>query len=59
MKVHLIKKHAIEDFTSKHARSSKSFQIWLAILKHADWENPATSFKPLDLPICWEMEVTA
>ena len=33
MKVHLIKKQAIEDFTSKHARSSKSFQIWLAILR--------------------------
>ena len=45
MKVHLIKKQAIEDFTSKHARSSKSFQIWLAILKHADWEKPSDIFQ--------------
>lgn len=45
MKVHLIKKQAVEDFTSKHARSSKSFQIWLAILKHAAWEKPSDIFQ--------------
>ena len=45
MKVHLIKKLAIEDFISKHARSSKSFQIWLAILRNADWEKPSDIFQ--------------
>ena len=45
MKVHLIKKQAIEDFTLKHARSKKSFQIWLTILKNADWSKPSDLFQ--------------
>jgi len=41
MKVHLIKKQTIEDFTNQHARSRKSFQDWLGKLKHAVWHQPS------------------
>jgi mRNA interferase HigB len=40
MKVHLIKKQAIEDYTLKNARSKTSFKIWLSVLKRADWNLP-------------------
>lgn len=40
MKVHLIKKQSIEDYTLKNARSRASFKIWLSILKRADWMEP-------------------
>ncbi|WP_421870695.1 type II toxin-antitoxin system HigB family toxin [Marinoscillum sp.] len=38
MKVHLIKKQTIEDYTREQARSKVSFGIWLEILKGADWD---------------------
>lgn len=40
MKVHLIKKQSIEDYLKKNARSKSSFNIWLSILKRADWNEP-------------------
>lgn len=40
MKVHLIKKVTIEDFVSKNAASKKSFNIWLSIIKRANWNDP-------------------
>jgi mRNA interferase HigB len=40
MKIHLIKKQAIEDFIQKNARSRVSFEIWLSVLKRADWDEP-------------------
>ena len=40
MKVHLIKKQSIEDYILKNARSKASFEIWLSILKRADWNEP-------------------
>ena len=52
MKVHLIKKGTIEDFTRKNARSRPSFEEWLERLKHADWEKPAdmkATFSAADL----------
>lgn len=40
MKVHLIRKETIEDFTRKNARSRTSFKEWLTKTKYADWEKP-------------------
>ncbi|MBN2682889.1 MAG: type II toxin-antitoxin system HigB family toxin [Bacteroidales bacterium] len=40
MKVHLIKKQSIEDYTSNNARSRASFEIWLNIIKRTDWQEP-------------------
>jgi len=40
MKVHLIKKQSIEDYVVKNARARASFEIWLSILKRADWKEP-------------------
>lgn len=40
MRVHLIKKQSIEDYVQNNARSRASFEIWLSIIKHADWNEP-------------------
>jgi mRNA interferase HigB len=40
MKVHLIKKQSIENYVLDNARSKKSFEIWLSILKRVDWSEP-------------------
>ena len=40
MKVHLIKKQSIEDYVLKNARSRASFEIWLSIIRLADWNEP-------------------
>ena len=40
MKVHLIKKQSIEDYVLKNARSRVSFEVWLSVIKRADWEEP-------------------
>jgi mRNA interferase HigB len=40
MKIHLIKKQSIEDYVAKNARARASFEIWLSILKRADWNEP-------------------
>lgn len=52
MKVHLIKKQSIEDYVLKNTRSRVSFQIWLSIVKQADWNNPneiVSTFKSADI----------
>ena len=41
MKIRLIKRKSIEDFALQHARSRSSFQIWLTLLQHANWNEPA------------------
>ena len=41
MKIHLIKKHSVEDFARANARSRSSIEDWLEKLKQADWETPA------------------
>lgn len=40
MKVHLIKVQSIERFANENIQSKKSFEIWLSIVKRADWNNP-------------------
>ena len=40
MRIHLIKKQSIEDYVLKNARSRSSFEIWLSIVGHADWNEP-------------------
>ncbi len=45
MKVHLIKRQSIEDYVNINARSKSSFQIWLSIIKTADWNIPADIIK--------------
>ncbi|MFO8021105.1 MAG: type II toxin-antitoxin system HigB family toxin [Perlabentimonas sp.] len=40
MKVHLIKKQSIENYAQKNARSRASIDIWLSIIKRADWNEP-------------------
>jgi mRNA interferase HigB len=40
MKVHLIKKQTIEDFTAANASSRSSFEDWLEKLKYANWNKP-------------------
>ena len=40
MKVHLIKKQSIEEYVLKNARSKVSFELWLSIIKRADWNDP-------------------
>lgn len=40
MRIHLIKKQSIEDYVLKNARSRSSFEIWLSIVRHADWNEP-------------------
>lgn len=52
MKVHLIRKEAIEDYVARNARSRPSLEEWLGKLKHADWEKPTdmqTLFGTADL----------
>jgi mRNA interferase HigB len=40
MKVRLVKRKSIEDFTVQNARSRSSFRLWLTFLKMADWTEP-------------------
>lgn len=40
MRVRLIKRKSIEEFTIANARSRSSFKTWMAILKYADWNTP-------------------
>lgn len=40
MKVHLIKVQSIERFVIENTQSKKPFEIWLSILKRADWNTP-------------------
>ena len=52
MKVRLIKRKTIEDYTAQNAQCRNSFKLWLASLKRADWKEPgdiATTFSSADL----------
>jgi mRNA interferase HigB len=52
MKVHLIKKQTIEDYAIQNAGSRLSLNMWLNILKYADWEFPENiqeTFRSADL----------
>jgi mRNA interferase HigB len=40
MRVHLIKKQAIEDYVVGHAASKSSFENWVTGVKYADWDTP-------------------
>lgn len=40
MKVHLIKKQTILNFTDQHARARVSCEDWLRKIKIADWQQP-------------------
>ncbi|RZJ99300.1 MAG: type II toxin-antitoxin system HigB family toxin [Flavobacterium sp.] len=40
MKVHLIKKQSIEEYSVRHARSWTPFNNWITAVKFADWESP-------------------
>ena len=41
MKVRLIRKETIENYSSGNAQSRAPFGAWLTKLKHADWTKPA------------------
>ena len=45
MKVHLVKKQTIEDYTKDNARSRPSFRLWLLTLNSADWNDPEDILK--------------
>ena|SRR5947207_13248499 len=40
MRVHLIRKETIANYSKLNARSRSSFGEWLTKLKHADWGKP-------------------
>jgi mRNA interferase HigB len=40
VKVHLIKIQSVERFVKENAQSKKAFEIWLSIIKRADWNAP-------------------
>jgi len=40
MKVHLIKAKTIRKFAKKHAESISSFESWIDLVKHANWNVP-------------------
>jgi mRNA interferase HigB len=41
MKVHLIKKQTIEEYSENNSRSRLPFADWLEKLKYADWKMPS------------------
>ena len=40
MRVHVIKKQTIEDFSADNAGARAGFRLWLALAKVSDWEVP-------------------
>jgi len=40
MRIHLIKAKTIRELAEKHASSLKSFEIWIDLIKSADWSVP-------------------
>ncbi len=40
MKVHLIKKQTLEDFSSQHPGSKASLEDWSQKVRLSDWEQP-------------------
>jgi mRNA interferase HigB len=52
LRVRLIKKKVIEEFTNKNPGSRSSFRLWLTALKMADWTEPgdiAEAFRSADV----------
>jgi len=49
MKVHLIKKQTIEEYVRGNSQSKSAFQIWLSILKRADWNEILKTFNSADI----------
>ncbi|MDO3642091.1 MAG: type II toxin-antitoxin system HigB family toxin [Mucilaginibacter sp.] len=41
MRVHLVKRQTLDDFSNRNARSKTSLDDWIEKLKLADWEGPA------------------
>ena len=41
MKVHLIRKESIEMYCLHNVQSRKAFEIWLSLIKFADWGIPS------------------
>ena len=40
MKLHLVKRQTIEDYSTKQQRSAVSFAAWLQLALASDWEKP-------------------
>ena len=40
MKVHLISEQTVEEYMLENARSRPSFEIWVSIIRFADWNAP-------------------
>ena len=40
MKVNLIRKQTLQEYSNRHAPGRKSFEFWLTTLKYADWNTP-------------------
>jgi mRNA interferase HigB len=40
LKVHLIKLKTIRDYVREHANAEQGFEIWLEMIKAADWHEP-------------------
>jgi len=40
MRVRLVKKQTIENYTKDNAKSRRSFRLWLAVLKAVNWNRP-------------------
>ena len=52
MRVHLIKIQSIEDFIKDNAQSKSGFEVWLSIIKSANWNIPSdivVTFKKADI----------
>ena len=40
MQVHLVKKQTIQNYVISHASGKSSFEKWITVIKHADWNVP-------------------
>jgi len=52
MKVHLVKRHTIEEYARDNAGSRIPFRLWLLVLNGADWNTPEDilrTFRSTDL----------
>jgi mRNA interferase HigB len=41
MRVHLIKRQAIDQFVEQHASGRRSFEIWISTISYVDWITPS------------------
>lgn len=41
MRVHLIKKQTVENYAAANAGSRRPLNLWLGVIKYADWEGPS------------------